>query len=158
MLDQLTHLAIEECQQKRPDVRSVDVRVGHDDDLVIAQLCHVEVILTNAGAQRGDHRGNFRVREHLVVARFLDVENLSLDRQNGLRSTIPSLFCGTTCGIAFHDKNLGILRRALLAIRQFSRQRHAVERALTAHEFTCASRGLSRPRSLNGFADDLLGH
>jgi hypothetical protein len=34
--DQLRHLAVEEGQQQRADMRAVDVRVGHQDDAVIA--------------------------------------------------------------------------------------------------------------------------
>ncbi len=33
---QLRHLAVEQRQQQRPDVRPVDVRVGHHDDLAVA--------------------------------------------------------------------------------------------------------------------------
>ena len=37
-LDQLRHLAEEEGQKQRADMRAVHVGVGHDDDLVVAQL------------------------------------------------------------------------------------------------------------------------
>ncbi len=37
-LDELAHLAEEERQQQRADMRPVDVGVGHQNDLVIAQL------------------------------------------------------------------------------------------------------------------------
>ena len=36
--DQLRHLAIEEGQQQRGDMRAVDIGVGHDDDALIAQI------------------------------------------------------------------------------------------------------------------------
>ena len=42
-LDQLLHVPEEERQQQRADVRSVHVGVGHDDDLVVAQLGDVEI-------------------------------------------------------------------------------------------------------------------
>ena len=44
-LDQLGHLPVEEREQQRADVRAVDVRVGHDDDAVIAQLVGVVLVL-----------------------------------------------------------------------------------------------------------------
>ena len=31
------HVAVEEREQKRSDVLAVDVRVGHDDDLIVAK-------------------------------------------------------------------------------------------------------------------------
>ena len=70
-LDQLGHLAVEEGEQQRADVRAVHVGVGHDDDAVVAQLGDVEVVratfarrarapaLADAGTQRGDHREDF---------------------------------------------------------------------------------------------------
>jgi hypothetical protein len=57
-LDQLGHLAVEEREQQRADVAAVDVGVGHDDDAVVAQLGDVVVGLADAGAQRGDQRGD----------------------------------------------------------------------------------------------------
>ncbi len=51
-LDQLGHLAVEERQQQRADMRAVDVGIRHDDDAVIAQLVGVEVIAADAAAER----------------------------------------------------------------------------------------------------------
>ena len=48
--DHRVHVAEEEGQQQRPDVRAVDVGVGHQDDLVIAQLRDVELFGADAGA------------------------------------------------------------------------------------------------------------
>jgi hypothetical protein len=43
-LDDLGHLPVEEGQQQRADVRAVDVGVGHDHDLVVAQLVERELV------------------------------------------------------------------------------------------------------------------
>ncbi|VFS67406.1 Uncharacterised protein [Kluyvera cryocrescens] len=40
------HLTIEEGQQQRTNVRAVDIRIGHDDDAVIAQFIRVVLIAT----------------------------------------------------------------------------------------------------------------
>src|SRR3712207_9458017 len=42
-------------QQQRADVLAVDVGVRHQDDLVVAQLRDVELVV-DAGAEGGDHR------------------------------------------------------------------------------------------------------
>src|SRR3546814_2133311 len=65
VLDDLGHLAIEEGEQQRADVRAVDVGVGHDDDLVIAQFCKVEFV-ADAGAERLDQRADFLGRDDPV--------------------------------------------------------------------------------------------
>ena len=44
VLDQLLHLAEEEREQQRADVAAVDVGVAQEDDLVVADLGHVELL------------------------------------------------------------------------------------------------------------------
>jgi hypothetical protein len=56
--DDVGHLAVEEGQQQRADMRAVDVGVGHDDDLVVAQLVEVELV-AYAGAHRLDEGADF---------------------------------------------------------------------------------------------------
>src|SRR6266542_4297258 len=88
--DQLGHLAIEESQQKRPDVRPVHVGVRHQDQLVIADVLDREILL-DSGADGGDDRPDLLVRQHLVDARLLDVQNLSAQGKNRLERTIAAL-------------------------------------------------------------------
>ena len=42
LINQRAHLGEEEGHQKRSDMGAVDISVGHDDDLVIAQIVDVE--------------------------------------------------------------------------------------------------------------------
>src|SRR5262249_61560413 len=82
-LDELRHLTEEEREEQRANVRAVHVRVRHDDDLVIARLGDVELFL-DARANRGDDRTDFFVRQHLVDAGLLDVDDLAAEWQNRL--------------------------------------------------------------------------
>ena len=50
LTDRLGHDPIEEGDEQRRDVGAVHVRVGHDDDAVVAQLVGVEVIAPRAAA------------------------------------------------------------------------------------------------------------
>ena len=72
-LDQLRHLPEEEGQQQGADMRAVDVGVGHDDDLVIAQLLGVELVLADAGTECRDQRADHLRRQHAVEPGALDV-------------------------------------------------------------------------------------
>ena len=120
--DQLLHVAEEEREQQRADVRAVHVGVGHDDDLAVAQLGSVEIVLADPCADGGDQRADFLVAEHLVVARFLDVENLSLERQNGLEAAVAALLGGAAGRFALHQEQLATLRILLLAVGQLAGQ------------------------------------
>ena len=93
-VDDLAHLAIEERQQQRADMRAVDVGVRHDDDLVIAQLVGVEFVMADAGAERGDQRADLLRAQHLVEAHALDIEDLAAQRQHRLEFAVAALLGG----------------------------------------------------------------
>src|SRR6185369_11162177 len=120
---QLGHLAIEKRQQQRAYVRPVDVSVAQQDYPVIAKLGHVEIVRADAGAERGDHRANFRVPEHLVVSRLLDVQDFALERKDCLRAPITTLFGGAAGGVSLDDEYLAERGIFLGAIRELARKR-----------------------------------
>ena len=148
-------LPVEERQQQRADVRAVDVRVGHDDDAVVAELVDVEVLGADAAAERRDHRLDFVAAEHLVEAGLLDVQNLALERQDGLEATIAPLLGRPACRLAFDDVELAEGRIALLAVGELAGQRAAVERAFAADQVARLARGVAGPGGIDGLADDL---
>ncbi len=76
-IDDVGHLAIKEGEQERADMRAVHIRIGHDDDLVVAQFLDVELVASDAGAECGDERADLFGRQHLVETHALDVEDLA---------------------------------------------------------------------------------
>ena len=157
LLDQLRHLPVEERQQQRADVGAVDVGVGHDDDLVVAQLSRRRSRRADAGAERGDDVGHLLGRQHLVDARALDVEDLAADRQHGLELALAALLGGAAGRVALDDEQLGVRRVAILAFGEAARQPQAVERALAPRQLARLARRLARERRLDDLADDDLG-
>ena len=100
--DEFLHVAEEEGEQQGTNVRTVDVGVGHDDDLAVTKLGEFEVFaFTDACADGGDHGANFFVAEHLVVTGFFDVENFAFERQDGLIATVAAGFGGAAGRFAF---------------------------------------------------------
>jgi hypothetical protein len=72
-LNQVRHLPVEEGQEQRADVRAVNVRVGHENDFVVAELAQIKIIFPDAGAERGDEGLNLAVAEHLVEAGLFNI-------------------------------------------------------------------------------------
>ena len=135
-------------------MRAVDVRVGHDDDLVVAQLLDVEVVAADAGAERGDEGSDLFASQHLVEARALDVEDFSAQRQHGLVLAVAALLGGAAGRVALDDEDLGLGRIALLAVGELAGQARDVERALAPRELPRLPRRLARLRRLDHLADD----
>ena len=106
VLDQLRHLPVEERQDQRPDVRAVDVGVGHHDHAVVAELREVELV-AEARPDRGDHRLDLVVREHLVDAVLLGVDDLPAQRQDRLVGAIAAHLRGAAGAVALDDEELG---------------------------------------------------
>jgi hypothetical protein len=114
-VDQLGHLPEEEGQQQRPDVRAVDVGVGHDHDLVVARLREVE-LLADAAADRGDDRPDLLVGEHLVDARLLDVDDLARSGRIAWNSRFSAHLGRAARGVALDEVHLaqrGVVPRAV---------------------------------------------
>ncbi len=103
-VDQVRHMPEEEGEQKRPDVRTVHVGVRHQDHLVVAKLGDIEVVLADARADGRDHRADFFVRQHLVVAGLLNIQDLAFEREDGLIAAVAARFRGPARGLALHEE------------------------------------------------------
>src|SRR6185437_890103 len=156
-VDQRLHLAVEEGQKQGADVAAVDVGVGHDDDAVIARLVGLEILAADAGAERLNQRPDLRRPQHLVEPRALDVENLALQRQDGLEAAVAALFGRAAGAVALDDEDLALCRVALLAIGELAREIGDVERALAAGQVPGLARGLAGGGGLGYLGDDLAG-
>ena len=137
-------------------MRAVDVRVRHDDHAAVAEVRDVELV-AEARADRGDHRLDLRVRQHLVDAVLLGVDDLPAERQDRLSRPVTRLLGRAAGRVALDDeelRRLGVLDRA---VGELPRKRRVLERALPARELTRLARGLSRVAGGDRLLDDLAG-
>src|SRR4029450_2346134 len=113
---QLGHLAEKESKQQRANMRSIDVRISHDNDPPVAQFGNIETTFVfavailfrfaNPSADRRNHGLDLVVLEELIFTRLFDIYQFSADGQNGLITSIASLFGGAACGITFDNVKL----------------------------------------------------
>ncbi len=155
-LYQFRHLAVEEGQQQGTDVGSVDVGIRHDDDAMVTELVRVELFTPDATAKRGDQGAHLCRRQHLVEASLFDVEDLALQRQDGLGAAIPALLGGAAGRITLHQVELGQRRVLFLAVGELSRKTGNVQHALAAGHLARLARRLAGPRSFYHLARDRL--
>ncbi len=159
LLDQRPHEAVEEREVERGDVRAVHVRVGHQDDLVVAHLFGVEMpvaLRADARAQGGDQQPDILVVEHLVQAGLLHVQGLAKEREDGLVTAVASLLGRAAGGVSFNDVNLAQGGILFGAVGQVAGQTAAAQRAL-AHGFAGLAGGLAGARGVEALVDDALG-
>jgi hypothetical protein len=97
------------------------------------------------------------LRQHLVEARALDVEDLAAQRQHRLEFAVAALLGGAAGRVALDDEEFGLGRIALLAVGELAGQRGDVERALAAGQFARLAGGFARGGGLDDLADDDLG-
>jgi len=86
-------------------MRTIDVGIGHDHDLVIACRLQIE-LLADSRTDCGDHGADFFVGENPVDARALHVEDLPLEREDGLERSVSALLGATAGRVALDEVEL----------------------------------------------------
>ena len=152
--DQGRVLAEEEGQKQGADVGAVHVGIGHDDNLVVAQLGEVHVVAAYAYAHGGDEGLDLLVGQHSVEAAALGVEDLAAQRKYGLVLGIASLLGGAACGVALDEEELRFGRILALAVGKLAGQGVVGEGALAADYLLGAAGRLPRPGGLDGLVQD----
>ena len=93
--------------------------------------------------------------QHLVVARLLDVEDLSLQRQNRLEAAIASLLGRAAGALTLDQVHFAAIGIALGAVGQLARQTAAIECAFAASEIASLACGFAGTRRFDRLVDDL---
>ena len=84
----------------------INIGVCHDNDAVIAQFIRVEFLFADTATQRSHNGAYFSRSQHFVEARFLDIKDLTFERQNRLIFAIAPLFRRSTRRITLHQVDL----------------------------------------------------
>ena len=158
-VDQRLHLPVEEGQQQGADVLAVDVGVGHDDELVVAELLDVEAVLA---LPMPVPMAAMRVRtsslERILSSRaFLDVEDLALERQDRLETPVAALLGRAAGGVALDDEELGVARGSRSWQSASLPGRGDVQHALAAREVLGLAGGLAGLGRGHGLGADGFG-
>ena len=143
---------------------AVDIGIGHDDDLVVAELAHVGglgVLLGADGDAQGlEHVHDLLALEDLVVHGFLHVEDLAAQGQDGLVVGIAALLCGASCGVALDQEELAFGGVAAVAVGELAGKACAAQGRLALHLHAGVVGGVAGLGGQHHFVDDdarLLG-
>ncbi len=104
--DKWLHVAIEESQQQRANMRSVNVGVAHNDDATVAQFGDIEVFV-DARTNSRDDILDLIVFQDFVQSHALHIKDFTAQRQDSLEVTVASLLC------AIMDKNTACQRKVM---------------------------------------------
>ena len=118
-VDEGAHKAVEEGQKQDADVVAVDIGIGHDDDLMIADLADVEGF-ADPRPDGGDHVADFGVGPDPLFARFFDVEDLPTEGKDSLGFAVAAVLRRASCGVPLDDVELADLRIFGRAIGEFA--------------------------------------
>ena len=96
----------------------------------------------------------FSLRDDLVEARLLDVQELAAERQDRLEPPVAALLGRAAGRVALDDVELAAGGIALLAVGQLAGQRQPVERALAEDEVAGLARGVAGAGGRQALLDD----
>jgi len=108
VLNDLRHIAEEERHNQCVDVRTIDIGIGHDDNLVVTQFFNIGLFTVILGSDSDTQCGidvtDFVTFQRFVIHRFLNIQNLTAKRKDCLEHTVTSLLGGTTCRITLDEE------------------------------------------------------
>ena len=160
LLDDLFHMTEEQSHNKGRDMGTVDIGIGHDDHFVITDLAEVERFRIFFGSKR-DTEGGEDVTylfglEHLMLHRFLDVQDLTAKRQDSLVYTVTSGLRRTACRVSLDEEELALSRILGHTVREFTGQTTTAERRFAENGLTCVTGSDTCLRSQDDLLHDLL--
>ena len=132
-------------------MRPIDIRIGHNDNLMIPQFFDIKLIAADPSAQCHDQVTNFLRGQHAVKPRPLHIKNLAFQRQNCLSLSVAASLGRATGAVPLHQKDFGFRRVFFRAIFQFSSQIIHIHRGFAPGQIT----GFTRRLASEGGLDDL---
>ena len=108
---------------------AVNVRIGHADYLVIAELRFIEFGIY-ARAEGGYHAADLRIAQHLVEPRLFDVQYLAPEGEYRLEMPVAPLLCGAARGIALDYEELALGGILIGAVGKLAGQSGGIQRRL----------------------------
>ena len=121
LLDQFRHETIDKSQHQRSDMRPVHIGIRHNNDLIIPQLCDIEILM-DACTESSNHGFDLFISVDPVKPCLLHIQNFTAKRQNCLCGTASCGLGRAPCGISLYDINLTVFRIFIGTIRQFTGQ------------------------------------
>ena len=160
LLNHLFHMTEEQGHNQSSNMRTIDIGIGHDNHFVVADLGEVERFRVLFGSE-GDTERREDVPylfglEHLMLHRFLNVEDLTAKRQDSLVYTVTSGLGSTACRVSLDEEELALSCIFRYAISQFTGQTTTGERRLTEDGLTSITGCDTSLRCENDFLHDLL--
>ena len=110
---------------------TVDIGIGHDDDLVIAEV-FAPVFVAQPTTERLNKVFQFLIGVNLVIGCGGDVKDFSAKRQDRLRFTVTALFGGAASTITLDYEYLSTFASALAAVSQLAGKAKTACRRFTA--------------------------
>ena len=105
---------------------AVYVGIRHDDDLVIAKLCDIELVM-NACSERRDHGLDLFVGVDSVFSCLLDVQYFAAKGKNGLCRAASGRLGAASCRIALDQEDFTFLGIFVGAVRKLARKRSCLQ-------------------------------
>ena len=129
-------------------VRTVDIRVAHEDDLAVADFCRVKVVADTG--HRGKNIPDLFVLQNFMKSGLLDVQDFSLQRKDRLEPPVAPLLGAAARRIPFHEVQFAVLGIVDGTVGKLAGKAASVERIFPAREVARLACGFARFRRAAG--------
>ena len=137
VLDERTHTAEEERHEECSNVSTIDIGIGHDNHLVIAEFAQIGSLAilgsTDSNTEGTEDIGDFLALEHLVVHSLLHVEDFTAERKDSLILWVTALLSRTAGRITLDEEQFAVFGIAGGTVGEFARETATGEHRFALH-------------------------
>ena len=140
---------------------AIDIGIGHDDDLVVAEFFEVErlavLLRADRHAECREHVLDLLVLPHAMLLGFFDIQDLTAQRHDRLEVPVAALLGRTACRVALDEEDFGDRTVAARTVRQLARKARTRKHGLALHHFAGMARRVPGRCSQDDFLYDGFG-
>ncbi len=137
-------------------MRTIYIRVSHDDDSMVTQLLRVVFIPTNTTTKSSNQGANLLRGKHFIKTRTFHVQNFTFQWKDCLELSVSALFRRTTRRLTLNKIKFRHGRISFLTVRKLPRKSRDIQSPFSPGHLSSLSSGFSCSSSIHHFARNKL--
>ena len=131
-----SHKSKEECQKQCPNMCSIYIGIGHDNDFLISKAVEIDTIFDSA-SNGSNKRFYFVVCHHFLHYSLLGIEDFTSQWKDRLKLAITTRFRTSTRRVSLHDEEFCSMLSSLATVGKLTWEYSSSKDIFSKYGFFC---------------------
>ena len=154
-LNNIWHVAEEESKKKCRNMRTIDIGIRHEDDLMITETVNIKLI-ADTYAETFNERDELSVCKHLIKTSTFGIKHLTTKWEDSLNLRIAAFLSRTSSGVTLYDEEFAIFSITRGTIGEFTWEIKTFESTFSDYVIASGTSSLASASSKGSLTDDFL--